>query len=270
MENQELHRISPVFVEWYDIGERTLVHSDDTYGQRVVQHYEIEYIVSSRNGYILTDNIPIQIFEQDILFRMPGMIVEGIGVYSSIYVKFDMNENGEQVNIFHALSPLFRNTGDTVNKVLMNELCLKKEASTVDILMWKAKIMNVLSKLLQFTQTDKESVIAGGEKRHLQPIKNTLLYVQQHYEENITLQNLADASGYSVYYFSRLFKNITQLTPMQYVVRYRMDQAEKDSCCQMIRLKKSCWTPDFIIMDISGERLKRFTDFLRRLIEKEI
>ena len=36
---------------------------------------------------------------------------------------------------------------------------------------------------------------------------------------------MAQAAGYSVYYFCRLFKRLTQLTPMQYVVRYRIEKA---------------------------------------------
>lgn len=227
MENEMIDSISPVFVSWFDTEKSILSHSDDTYGQRIVQHYEIEYIVSSRNGYILTDGIPIPAEMHTVFFRRPGMVVEGIGVYRSIYMKFDLNRNREQFEAFQMLPPVFGENDGILNMAVMNELCLSRSASDEENLVWKAKILELLAHLLKHAKSSQESVFAGGEKRHLEPVKNALSYIQQHYAEQITLQNLADVSGYSTYYFCKLFKNITQLTPMQYVVRFRMDQAEK-------------------------------------------
>ena len=85
MEELHIDRLSPVFFAWHDSGENPHLYSSDTYGQRTVAHYEIEYIVSSRSGYILTDSIPIPTEPQSVFFRFPGMVVEGIGVYRSLY-----------------------------------------------------------------------------------------------------------------------------------------------------------------------------------------
>ena len=41
------------------------------------------------------------------------------------------------------------------------------------------------------------------------------------------VEELAILSGYSTFHFCRLFKSITQLTPMQYIVRYRMQKARE-------------------------------------------
>ena len=58
-------------------------------------------------------------------------------------------------------------------------------------------------------------------------MRSALRYIEEHYREPIALQQLADAAGYSSFYFCKLFKQVTRLTPLQYVVRYRLEQAKK-------------------------------------------
>ena len=66
-------------------------------------------------------------------------------------------------------------------------------------------------------QDDTPSSSSNEADKYLLPVRHALSYVQTHYSERVTLQELADAAGYSVYYFCKLFKEITQLTPMPYL-----------------------------------------------------
>lgn len=50
-------------------------------------------------------------------------------------------------------------------------------------------------------------------------------YINEYLTENITLPELADAVGMSRYYFSRLFKQSTGLTPHQYLIQRRLEKA---------------------------------------------
>lgn len=59
MEIQKLQRISPVYIAWHDTKTCPHFNNNESYGKRTVEHYELEYIVSSRSGYILTDDIPV-------------------------------------------------------------------------------------------------------------------------------------------------------------------------------------------------------------------
>lgn len=54
-----------------------------------------------------------------------------------------------------------------------------------------------------------------------------LAYIHRHYREPITLEQLAAAAGYSSGYFCKRFKKVTGLSPLQYVVRHRLEQAKK-------------------------------------------
>ena len=58
-----------------------------------------------------------------------------------------------------------------------------------------------------------------------QKIKNTLLYIEEHFSEPISLDQLARAAGLNAKYLCRFFKAATLYTPMEYVNRYRIDHA---------------------------------------------
>ena len=59
------------------------------------------------------------------------------------------------------------------------------------------------------------------------PVRQALAYIHRHYREPVTLEQLAAAAGYSSGYFCKRFKKVTGLSPLQYVVRHRLEQAKK-------------------------------------------
>lgn len=56
-------------------------------------------------------------------------------------------------------------------------------------------------------------------------IKKSLHYIHHHYEESITLVQLAQVSALSPGYYCKLFKELYGLTPFDYLNRYRVRQA---------------------------------------------
>lgn len=53
------------------------------------------------------------------------------------------------------------------------------------------------------------------------------LFIDQHYAENVDLNNIAEEAYYSKFHFSRKFKEVYQQTPHQYLVSVRVEQAKK-------------------------------------------
>lgn len=51
-------------------------------------------------------------------------------------------------------------------------------------------------------------------------------YINNNYSEPMTIDNLAKMSGMSKYYFISSFKEFTGLTPMEYVIRFRLSKAK--------------------------------------------
>ncbi|XZF16136.1 helix-turn-helix domain-containing protein [Chitinophagaceae bacterium MMS25-I14] len=59
-------------------------------------------------------------------------------------------------------------------------------------------------------------------------IDNILHYIQRHFAENLSLENLAAEANYSPYHFHRLFRQHTGEPPKQYLIRLRLEKATKE------------------------------------------
>lgn len=224
MSDSVIDRISPIFFAWHDSGNAPHFHKEESYGRRVVHHYEAAYIVSSRSGCIITNNIPIPTTAGDLFFFCPDMVVEGIGVYRCLYLEFDLNGSGETIPLFDAIPAVLPDVDAAfASEEFFRNLSLEKGAPVEQYLLWKALVLRLLAFLLTRSSKGKPSLLDDSQ---VQKIKNALVYIHKHYADNITVQDLADEVGYSVFYFCKLFKKITHLSPMQYVVRYRIEKAK--------------------------------------------
>ncbi len=65
------------------------------------------------------------------------------------------------------------------------------------------------------------------ESRYLSRFKNVLTWMEEHYMENVTLNELADLAGFSPKYFCRLFSKMTGRSPIDYLNCYRIDRASE-------------------------------------------
>lgn len=67
--------------------------------------------------------------------------------------------------------------------------------------------------------------IGTPEQLWPEPIMKAALYAQKHYNQPIGLDDLVEASGLSKYHFTRLFKKVTNMTPLHYLTKIRIDKA---------------------------------------------
>ena len=73
-------------------------------------------------------------------------------------------------------------------------------------------------------------------------LKQALEYMNVHLSENISLATIADELGISQYYFCRLFKQSTGMTPHAYLIQQRVERSK-----QLLRLK------EYSMLDIAIE-----------------
>ncbi len=64
-----------------------------------------------------------------------------------------------------------------------------------------------------------------NSSRKVLQLKTVLEYIENHFAEKMTLEDLARVAGLSPKYFCRFFRSITQQTPMDYVNYYRIERA---------------------------------------------
>lgn len=85
--------------------------------------------------------------------------------------------------------------------------------------------------LFQCLRALQETQLGRAEERQqseaIRPIRMAKQYVQQHFGENLTLEDVCAAIGFSVSYFSVLFKRETGEGFAKYLTRVRMDRAKE-------------------------------------------
>ena len=76
----------------------------------------------------------------------------------------------------------------------------------------------------------KNDVLSSYDRQKIARYKKLISYMDAHYSENVTLQQLAELIGCNSQYLCRFFKEITGLPPTKYLIQYRIEQA-----CEMLR-----------------------------------
>lgn len=85
---------------------------------------------------------------------------------------------------------------------------------------------NVKSLFYQFVQQVLRELDKGEpEENHPDLTAQIMLYIQENYAEAITLESLAELFRYSAYHLSATFKESTGYSPIDYLIRVRLDKA---------------------------------------------
>lgn len=65
------------------------------------------------------------------------------------------------------------------------------------------------------------------QREYVQKFNNVMEYIDDHYMEDLNLEEIAEATGFSKYHFSRLFKQYTSFTFCDYLCHRRIKVAEE-------------------------------------------
>ena len=126
------------------------------------------------------------------------------------------------------LVPVFSNQADSL--ILQLALALKAELKS-GCLGGKIYSDSIVTALTTHLIRNYANFVPQPPKeyRGLAPKKldNVIDYIQTYLELNLGISELADLSNLSPFYFSRLFKESTGVTPYQYISRQRMERAKQ-------------------------------------------
>ena len=73
-------------------------------------------------------------------------------------------------------------------------------------------------------QTSKRVSFTGGLS--VRKLRRVTDYIAANYDHEIKLAELAQVAGLSSFHFAREFKRTTGITPHQYLIKYRVEQAK--------------------------------------------
>ncbi|MFB9275904.1 helix-turn-helix domain-containing protein [Cohnella cellulosilytica] len=183
-------------------------------------------------AHVTVNGSPMRLHRGSAFVGLPGQLVsvhpEGEG---TIFVLcFDTIEAGDDgagsnVNESGDKSPL-KGKRILADVKTADELCRRalrewRSGDASGRLLAQAALYELLGFLLKEAEAEAELPLTSDEA-----LNRTLSYMQRYYEQNITIDELADLAGVSRYYYMRLFKSAYGVSAMEYLAELRMNKAK--------------------------------------------
>ncbi|MCQ2536902.1 MAG: AraC family transcriptional regulator [Lachnospiraceae bacterium] len=206
-------------------------------------HKSLEIIMPLTNYYCVEANDKqYNVKAGEILFVTPGTLHSCTAPDSGTRFVFMFNLTElENLNGFARIQPMFAepflitrveypNIYDDIYRVLLkikDEYFLQSKHELYELTI-HSLILEMLT-LLGYDWLKKEDGIQNVtpvNKKYTQLFNNLLQYIETHYAEDLSLDNMAEKMGFSKFHFSRLFKDYTGYTFCDYVNFRRIKAAE--------------------------------------------
>lgn len=226
-----------------------LYHNTQNAGYPLHWHAAVEIIMPIRSGYQVTvRDVVYDLNEGDILFIAPGALhsisypPEG----ERLLILYDptlMNQLPEMRSFYSLVSPSLLIEASVQDEMheRIHEILVKILALEVDSHYFKdaqvyaelIRLTAILGNELVKDRSVRDVEPKHGDKledqmpSHLNIIFEACEYIEENSAQDLTLDQLANRAGFSKFYFSRLFKNLTNMSFLDYLHRCRIDEAER-------------------------------------------
>lgn len=209
-------------------------------------HDEMEFIyITGGCGIVTVSSVPYTVCAGDIVVVLP-QVVHSIErcqnqqlEYFNILFRFSLlNASESDICYEKYFKPLYDHTksvpvylaaGTSLNGQIhpyISYLTETREGRDVeDELMVKSSLFAVISHLNR--HSFKVSTSELTMQNTYDKLKKVLLYVQEHYQTDITVSAAADICSFSPSYFMKLFKELTGKSFSRYLKNYRLEMAAK-------------------------------------------
>jgi len=88
-----------------------------------------------------------------------------------------------------------------------------------------SNLSQLFLRILKNAHYSEIQAVLQNSVHRINQVKSVLEYIEQHYNTEITLNDLAKVAGMNPRYFCRIFKQIISLSPIDYVIFFRIEQA---------------------------------------------
>lgn len=204
---------------------------------------EISLIVRG-NGLYKTNNSVYPIKQGDIFFFRPNEAhcitdienggMELLNLHIAPYYLYTNFQNALNTNYIKILASNFPLISNKINDTLPSEQIEEIKSLIMSIYReFKQKrndyatlVNNYISAILiLFSRAYKNVQFSNSEKQNYQKLLHSIKYIDTHYKEDITLENLAKKVAYSRCYFSSIFKKCMGMSIWDYISIKRIEEA---------------------------------------------
>ena len=193
---------------------------------RVVAEFEFEYIISSTATSVI-DGAQYTLQPNTFLLRKPMQVCSSFLHFKCFYLHLAMPADCEYYDMLMHSPNYFQIIDHEKYKSILEELISYMQTEN------EAESDFVYAKFLElfyFIRRDSSKNIRYARrypKTDESFIVDSLHFMQKCYGEKITLEKLADRAGYSPNYFHRIFTEIMDITPQNYLLQIRLNNAKK-------------------------------------------
>lgn len=218
----------------------------DTSRPRLTKHFELDFDVIG-NRHLTLDGKEYVTEPGSIIFRHPGQYCTSSGGYDMYILTFEWIEEDVETLRNHS-RPYTRNAPQIYNRSQFSEEILSIPHSFVPE--HGAEILSIYKRLaVIYKQQTRQTLIdmqlsrllylvcadamnhSLEQQEEYTPIDKVLSYINTHYMENITLEDLASHVHLSRHYLVHLFRSETGKTPFEFITSTRLEQAKRLLAC---------------------------------------
>jgi AraC-like DNA-binding protein len=193
---------------------------------RKVQYFEIELMLTANgetnlngNNYILKPNT--------IVLAKPGYMRFSKTHFKCYYMHYILDKSSKYYNLlmnapnfYHMINgkrylKFFEDLFYYLNILNMEPTSDLVQAKTIELFFFLLKDADANRQLPFFSFTK------------INTMQTMLSYIEEHYSDKLTLDILANISGYSKNHFATVFKEIIGVSPQKYIEQIRIDNAKK-------------------------------------------
>jgi AraC-like DNA-binding protein len=222
--------------------KKSLVRFDDnTDNESYPPHWHnwMEIIMPVENGYTVVSNgvayhlrrDDILIIQPNVLHRMPAMPGRRFICQASLLPIYSLELYKSLNSLLPSTLLLTAEQDESLWARVQEQLkCIFNEYNSISQTAELAMYVGILQILLLISRDEVKNFSGEcGKDINKQTHINFLSiceYINNHYADKLTLEDVARKSGYSKYHFERLFKNYTSETFYQYLNKVRIKNAE--------------------------------------------
>ena len=203
-----------------------------SFGPATRNHYLFHYIISG-TGTLMADNAKGETQTYSIksgqgFLIFPGQITTYIAdqnlPWEYVWIEFDGLRVKEALDLteLSVNTPVYHSHSKDLREQLMNEMLYIVHHA-------KESPFHLIGHLYLFldylTQSAKSKKLVQSSKMSDYYIKQATNYIEQNFQNNITIEDIAAVCGINRSYFGKIFRNSIGRSPQEFLMNYRMVKA---------------------------------------------
>lgn len=205
-----------------------------SYGPYIRNHYLFHYVISGKGTLVSVNSSGINkthsLSAGKGFLASPGQIVTYYADKDEPWEYAWLEFDGIKVREY------LLNAGLDINSPIYVPKTFAMSCQVRDEILYIAKnsdaaALNLIGHLYLFM----DSLISTSVRQHSKPggkvkdfyIKESLTYIEQHYHENITVEDMANICGLNRSYFGKMFRESTGFSPQEFIIHVRMSKASE-------------------------------------------